>query len=115
MTITRRNFNIQLMDLDPTTFNANDFNNQNITLPQNLLERVLQSGTAQMGEPVRIAQSIFGNEGLYLGQDIGQREVASSVFDFSVFGQEIRNLTDPINITLRQNMVGLLFHLKCRH
>ena len=107
MNITRQNFNIQLTDLDPTEFNSNDFNNEIVTIPQNLLERALRDGTAQSGAPVRIAQSIFANDGLYLGRDIGQREVASSVFDFSVIGQEIRNLTEPINITLRQEMVGL--------
>ena len=108
MNITRQNFNIQLTDTDPMEFDATNFNNPNLTLPQNLLESAMQDGTAQNKTSVRIAQSTFNNNGLYLGRDIGQREVASPVFDFTVFNLTIRNLSTPINITLRQEMVGFV-------
>lgn len=103
MDISRQNFFIQLMDINPKQFNASNFNNPNITIPQNLLEN---AGAAQDGSKLRIAQAIYKNTGLHLGHNIGQRVVSSKVLGFTVFGREIRNLKPSINITLRQEMVG---------
>lgn len=101
MTISRLHFNITLRDVDTASFNATDFNNDNISLPRNLLNNKMQ-----LGPMVRVAQSIFDNPGLYLPRDIGQRRVASSVFGFTVYNYTVKNLTNPLNLTLSQTMVS---------
>lgn len=103
MTISRQNFNITVTDTDPETFNVTDFNNANITLPTTLLDNTMTRGST-----VRVAQSTYNNPGLFLGRDIGDRHVASSVFDFTVYNETISNLSRPLNLSLSQAMVSTL-------
>ena len=95
MTISRQHFNITLRDIDPASFSATEFSNNNISLPSNLLEN-----TPTQGSTVRVAQSTFDNPGLYLARS--PELVASGVVDLTVVNATVENLTNPVNITLSQ-------------
>lgn len=96
------NTSINTRDIDFGSGTATNVTAAAINLPSNLLN--LFNNTTNMG-PIRIANSIYFTDALFLRRDTSNMEVGSLIIAASVVGQTIVGLDPPITLFFRRNPV----------